>query len=199
MTDSKTVGDFSDRDWNDEPQAVFGSDPKLVQEIYELEKKIEANFNKDFLKKPGEIVDLYYSSNEDVSFIDILSPGQYFGKNVLNWWEWIGPQFVGDLWLRNMRIYAKGITGFVYMNQIYQGDHGGQKFLWVMRQTDVLEKSNDEWRILHTHLSFAGDPRELDPASWRIDFEYKPRVMPWEAAEKGEGYGETPEEFHKRN
>jgi ketosteroid isomerase-like protein len=199
MTDAKTTGDFSDREWSDEPQAIFGSDPMLVQEIYELEKNVEAMFNKEFLTNPGEIVHRHYSKNDDVSFIDILSPGQYFGKDVLNWWEWIGSQFVGDLWLRNMRIYARENTGFVYMNQVYQGDHGGEKFLWVMRQTDVVEKQDGEWRIMHTHLSFAGDPVELDPASWKLDFEYKPRLMPWDAVEKGEGYGETPEEFEKHD
>ncbi len=193
MTNS--TGDFSDREWRDEPEAIFGSDPKLVQEIYELEKKVEKNFNKEFLSDPSDIPKKHYAQHKDSSFIDILSPGQYFGEDVLKWWTWISPQFEGDLWLRNMKIYAKGETGFVYMNQVYQGEHGGQKFMWVMRQTDIVEKQDGEWKILHTHLSFAADPAELDPSTWKIDFEYRSRPQPWDALGSDDGYGATPDTF----
>ena len=192
---SEETGDFLDRNWSDEPQAIFGSDPMLVQEVYAFEKNIETLFNTVFLTDPGQIPTDHYHPGGDASFIDILAPGQYWGEDVHKWWTWIGPQFVGTLYLRNMRIFAKGTNAFVYMNQVYQGDHEGEKFFWVMRQTDVLEKVDGAWKIMHTHLSYAVDPVELDPATWRVDFEYKPRLQPWDAAAQGEGYGETPDTF----
>lgn len=179
------TGDFNDREWIDTPKALFGSDPKLVQEIYEMEKAVEANYNNEFLHDADNTLK-FYVEDADVSFVDILSPGQYYGKDVRNWFNFIGPQFVGDLYLRNMRVYAKDTTGFVYMNQVYTGEHEGVKFLWVMRQTDAVVKIDGEWKILHTHLSFAADPVGLDPRTWKVDFEYKPRDLPWVAAKKGE-------------
>jgi len=173
------AGDLmKDRVWSD-PIALFGTDPKVVAEIAAMEKAVEKNYNEEFIKDPDNPL-RYYADSKDISFVDILSPGEYFGDDVRNWFNFIGPKFVGDLYLKNMRIYAKGTTGFVYMNQIYKiPGPKGKPIYWVMRQTDVVEKVLGKWKILHTHLSFAVDPVELNPASWETDYDLTPRQMPW--------------------
>jgi ketosteroid isomerase-like protein len=166
------------RKWS-EPVALFGSDPKVVHEIVTMEKAVEANFNNEFLHDPDAPLK-YYTDHKDVSFIDILSPGEYYGADVRNWFNFIGPQFVGHLGLKSMHVYAKNTTGFVYMNQTYEGKLAdGRTFLWVMRQTDVVEKIKGEWKILHTHLSFAANPKTADPFTWEVDREMPPRPLPW--------------------
>ena len=167
-----------------EPAAIFGSDPKLVKEIVDMEKAVENNYNTEFLEKPDAPLK-HYSDDPDVSFIDILSPGQYYGKDVRNWFNFIGPKFVGKLGLVNMHVYAKGNFGFVNMLQTYEGKRpNGNTFYWVMRQTDVVEKQKGEWKILHTHLSFAADPKTIEPETWAVDLEMTPRPKPWERAKK---------------
>jgi len=167
-----------------EPVALFGSDPRDVQEIVAMEKAVEANFNKEFLHDPDAPLE-YYVESPDVSFVDILAPGQYYGKDVRNWFNFIGPQFVGELGLKNMRVFAKNDVGFVYMNQTYEGKlEDGRDFFWRMRQTDVVQKIDGKWKILHTHLSFAANPVAKDPATWEVDLEMPPRPLPWERAKQ---------------
>lgn len=174
----------TERKWA-EPQAIFGSDPKLVKEIVEMEKAVEASYNSEFLTKPDAPLKYYAADHPDVSFIDILSPGQYYGKNVRNWFNFIGPQFVGKLGLVNMHVFAKDNFGFVNMLQTYEGLRpNGNRFYWVMRQTDVVEKIHGEWKILHTHLSFAADPKAIEPETWTVDLEMMPKPLPWERAKQ---------------
>ncbi len=162
-----------------EPVALFGSDPEAVKEIVAMEKAVEANFNHQFLTDPDAPLE-HYTDQADVSFIDILSPGQYYGEDVRHWFNFIGPQFVGELGLVNMRVFAKNDVGFVYMNQTYEGTlDDGKHFFWMMRQTDVVEKIDGVWKILHTHLSFAADPREKHPDTWTVDREMPMRPQPW--------------------
>ncbi len=175
--------DGAGRKWA-EPKAIFGSDPKLVKEIVDMEKAVEKNYNTEFLAQPDAPLK-HYSDDPDVSFIDILSPGQYYGKDVRNWFNFIGPKFVGKLGLVNMHVYAKGNFGFVNMIQTYEGKRpNGNTFFWVMRQTDVVEKAKGEWKILHTHLSFAADPKTIEPETWAVDLEMTPRPQPWDRAKK---------------
>lgn len=165
-----------------EPIALFGSDPVAVKEIAAMEKAIEANYNTKFLEDPDAPLE-HYIEHPDVSFIDILAPGHYFGPDVRNWFNYIGPQFVGDLGLINMRIFAKDDVGFVYMNQTYEGNlDDGQHFFWKMRQTDVVQRIEDKWKILHTHLSFGAVPQAKHPDSWVVDFEMPKRPQPWDVA-----------------
>lgn len=145
----------------EEPVTLFGSDPQAVQEIVAIEKTVEANYNKEFLRDPDAPLE-YYADSPDVSFIDILAPGQYSGKDVRNWFNFIGPQFVGGFGLKNMRVFAKNDMRFVYMNQTYGG----------------------KWNILHSHLSFAAGPKAKDPATWAVDLEMPPRPLPWERAKQ---------------
>jgi|GEM_PF-6734849 ketosteroid isomerase-like protein len=180
-----SAGDLmSERKWA-EPKALFGSDKKLVAEIVAMEKAVEKNYNEEFLKDPDNPLQ-YYADSEDIIFTDILSPGEYFGDDVRKWFNFIGPKFVGDLWLKNMQVYAKGTTGFIYMNQIYKiPGPNGESIFWVMRQTDVVEKIKGKWKILHTHLSFAADPKQLDPSTWVLDYDVDQREKPWVT-----GYGD---------
>lgn len=174
----------TERKWA-EPQAIFGSDPKLVKEIVDMEKAVEDCYNSEFLTRPDAPLKYYAADNPDVSFIDILSPGQYYGPNVRKWFNFIGPQFVGKLGLVNMHVFAKGNFGFVNMLQTYEGKRpNGNTFYWVMRQTDVVEKIKGEWKILHTHLSFAADPKTIEPETWTVDLEMKPKPLPWEGGKK---------------
>lgn len=167
-----------------EPVALFGSDPQAVREIVAMEKAVEANFNKEFLHDPDAPLE-HYIEHPDVSFVDILAPGQYHGKDVRHWFNFIGPQFVGELGLKNMRVFAKNGVGFVYMNQSYEGKlDDGSDFFWLMRQTDVVQKIDGKWKILHTHLSFAANPVAKDPATWEVDLEMPPRPLPWERAKQ---------------
>lgn len=173
-----------ERKWAD-PKPIFGSNPKLVAEIVAMEKAVEKNYNEEFLDDPDNPLK-YYADHPDISFVDILAPGEYVGEDVRNWFNFIGPKFIGDLWLKNLNVYAKGTTGFVYMNQIYRVKKpDGEIFYWVMRQTDVVEKIKGEWKILHTHLSFAANPKTVDPDTWALDFTLPPREMPWVT-----GYGD---------
>lgn len=174
-----SAGDvMTERKW-EAPKALFGTDPKVMAEIVAMEKAVEKNYNEEFIKDPDNPL-RYYADSEDISFIDILAPGQYHGEDVRNWFNFIGPKFVGDLYLKNMHVYAKGTTGFVYMNQIYKiPGPNNTPIYWVMRQTDVVEKINGQWKILHTHLSFAADPVDLNPATWVLDYDMTPREMPW--------------------
>lgn len=166
-----------------EPIALFGSDPQDVKEIADMEKAVEANYNHQFLNDPDAPLE-HYIEHPDVSFIDILAPGHYFGADVRNWFNFIGPQFVGELELINMRIFAKGGVGFVYMNQTYEGTlDDGKHFFWKMRQTDVVQKVDGRWSILHTHLSFGAAPQAKHPDSWVVDFEMPPRPLPWTVGE----------------
>ncbi len=166
-----------------EPIALFGSDPQAVKEIAAMEKAIEANYNNQFLADPDAPLE-HYVDHPDVSFIDILAPGHYFGADVRNWFNFIGPQFVGELGLINMRIFAKDDVGFVYMNQTYEGTlDDGKPFFWKMRQTDVVQKIDGRWKIIHTHLSFGADPREKHPATWVVDLEMPARPQPWTLAQ----------------
>lgn len=178
-------GDVSkERKWH-EPIALFGTDPVLVAEIAAMEKAVEKNYNEEFINDPDNPL-RYYADSKDISFVDILAPGEYIGEDVRNWFNFIGPKFVGDLHLKNMKIYAKGTTGFVYMNQLYIiPGPDGKPISWVMRQTDVVEKVLGEWKILHTHLSFAADPVDLNPGTWVLDYDLTPREMPWVT-----GYGD---------
>lgn len=171
---SKSNPDFA------EPIALFGCDPQAVKEIAAMEKAVEANFNSQFLDDPDAPL-VHYVEDPDVSFIDILAPGHYFGPDVRNWFNYIGPQFVGTLGLINMRIFAEGNVGFVYMNQTYEGKlDDGNEFFWKMRQTDVVRKIDGEWKILHTHLSFGATPDAKHPGLWAVDFEMPKRPQPWE-------------------
>ncbi|MDX2937667.1 YybH family protein [Streptomyces ipomoeae] len=170
----------------EEPIALFGSDPEDVRAIAAMEKAVEDNFNNEFLDDPDAPLEYYIQQGDhpDVSFVDILAPGHYFGPDVRNWFNFIGPQFVGKLGLRNLRVFAKNDVGFVYMNQTYEGTlDNGKRFFWKMRQTDVVQKIDGEWKILHTHLSFGADPRELNPASWVVDLELPSRPQPWTLAQ----------------
>ena len=170
---SKARADFA------EPIALFGSDPETVKEIAAMEKAIESNYNHQFLEDPDAPLE-HYIEHPDVSFIDILAPGHYFGRDVRNWFNYIGPQFVGELGLINMRIFAKDDVGFVYMNQTYEGKlDDGSRFFWKMRQTDVVQKIDGRWKILHTHLSFGAAPQAKHPNSWEVDFGMPPRPQPW--------------------
>ncbi|QHG85549.1 hypothetical protein D1O33_26540 (plasmid) [Rhodococcus rhodochrous] len=167
----------------DEPIGLFGTDPEDVAAIAAMEKECAAEYNRGFLTRPDIIVDKFYvngGDHEDVSFIDILSPGHYFGPDVRAWFNFISPQFEAKFDLRNMRIFAKNGVGFVYMNQFYEGQlQDGRPLFWKMRQTDAVEKIDGEWKILHTHLSFSADPKDLDPYKWSIDLELAPRPQPW--------------------
>jgi ketosteroid isomerase-like protein len=103
--------------------------------------------------------------------------------DVRNWFNYIGPQFVGELGLINMRIFAKNDVGFVYMNQTYEGKlDDGKDFFWKMRQTDAVAKVDGEWKILHTHLSFGALPQAKHPDSWAVDFESPQLPQPWDVA-----------------
>lgn len=162
-----------------EPIALFGSDPEAVKEIAAMEKAVEANFNHQFLEDPDAPLE-HYIDHPDVSFIDILAPGHYYGPDVRNWFNYIGPQFVGELGLINMRIFAKNDVGFVSMHQTYEGKLDDDKaFFWKMRQTDVVQKIEGEWKILHTHLSFGVAPQAKHPDNWEVDFEMPARPQPW--------------------
>jgi ketosteroid isomerase-like protein len=164
MSSTKGKPDFA------EPIALFGSDAEAVSEIAAMEKAVEANYNNQFLNDPDAPLE-YYIEHPDVSFIDILAPGHYYGADVRNWFNYIGPQFVGELGLINMRIFAKGDVGFVYMHQTYEGTlDDGKDFFWKMRQTDIVQKIDGNWKILHTHLSFAAAPQAKHPDSWVVDF-----------------------------
>ncbi|CAJ1584643.1 MULTISPECIES: YybH family protein [Mycobacteriaceae] len=168
----------------EEPIALFGSDPQDVADIAKMEKDAERVYNNEWLKVYDAPLK-YYADHEDVSFIDILSPGEYFGDDVRKWFMYISPQFVGDFGLINMRIYAKNGVGFVYMNQTYQGKlEDGSEFVWKMRQTDTVEKIDGEWKILHTHLSFAAVPEAKHPDRWQVDREYPKRPPAWEVSAK---------------
>jgi hypothetical protein len=170
------TGDFA------EPIALFDSDLEAVKEIAAMEKAIETNYNTEFLDDPEAPLE-HYIEHPDVSFIDVLAPGHYFGPDVRNWFNFIGPQFVGKLGLINMRIFTKGEVGFVYMNQTYEGTlDDGKPFSWRMRQTDVVQKIDGKWKILHTHLSFGATPQAKHPESWVVDFEMPLRPPPWAVA-----------------
>lgn len=169
----------------DEPIALFDSDPADVAAIAAMEKKVEENFNTEFLEDPDAPLKYYVGGgdHDDVSFVDILAPGHYFGPHVRNWFNFIGPQFVGKLGLINMRIFAKDGIGYVYMNQTYEGQlPDGKDFFWKMRQTDVVRKIDGEWKILHTHLSFGANPEKLHPSEWTVDLEMPSRPNPWTLA-----------------
>lgn len=167
-----------------EPIALFGSDPEAVKEIAAMEKAVEANYNNEFLEDPDAPLK-HYIEHPDVSFVDILAPGHYFGVDVRNWFNYIGPQFVGELGLINMRIFARNGVGFCYMHQTYEGTlDDGKEFFWKMRQTDAVEKIDGEWKILHTHLSFAATPQAKHPETWTVDFEMPRLPLPWDVAAK---------------
>jgi hypothetical protein len=59
----------------------------------------------------------------------------------------------------------------------------GKHFFWKTRQTDVVQKIDGKWKILHTHLSFAAAPQAKHPDSWVVDFEMPPRPLPWTVSE----------------
>lgn len=167
----------------DEPILLFGTDPVVGKEIAELERAVAKEFNEGFLTRPDIILDKFYvngGNDKDVSYIDILSPGNYWGEDVRSWYNFISPQFVAEFDLRNLRIFAKNDVGFVFMNQIYEGKlPDGSELVWKMRQTDAIEKIDGEWKILHTHLSFAVDPQDLNPANWIVDLPMRKRPNPW--------------------
>ena len=63
-----------------------------------------------------------------------------------------------------------------------QAELDGQHFFWKMRQTDVVQKIDGKWKILHTHLSFGAVPQAKHPESWVVDFEMPKRPQPWDVA-----------------
>ena len=65
----------------EEPIALFDSDPQAVAEIAAMEKEVERIYNNEWLKDYDAPL-AHYADSDDISFIDILSPGEYFGQDV---------------------------------------------------------------------------------------------------------------------
>ena len=54
----------------------------------------------------------------------------------------------------------------------------------MTRQTDIVQKIDGEWKNIHTHVSFAADPREKQLDSWVVDVEMPVRLQPWTRAHR---------------
>jgi len=159
------------------PRAMGDTDPAAFEAIVELEAAIYTVYNNEFLNDATAPLE-HYTNDAEVHFYDLLVPGEYVGPDVARYFAFIGPQFVGLMEASDIKVWAKGDTGFVVLKQHYKGkDPEGQEFQWVMRQTDGVVKVDGEWKIAHTHYSW---PVELP--DFKADLMCRPRPHPWEAA-----------------
>jgi len=161
-------------DVNAPPRAIGDSDPVAVKQIVALEMAIQKAFNSEYYTHPDAVL-RYYVSSPDRSFFDIVTPGEYYGDEMNKLYNYIGPQFIGEQPFREIKVYAKGDVGFVYMKQDYYGKSlDGVPVHWIMRQTDGVIKQNGEWKVLHTHLSFP-----VDIKTWKADLLSTKTPLPW--------------------
>jgi ketosteroid isomerase-like protein len=160
------------------PRGMGDSDPVAVAEIIALEAAIYDLYNTEFLTNPGAVVDAHYTASPDVSFYDLLVPGEYSGEDVRKYFNFIGPQFTGLMEASDIRVWARGDTGFVVLKQHYQGGdpESDNAFHWIMRQTDGVVREDGEWKVAHTHYSWPVSP----PPDFRADLLCTPGPHPWD-------------------
>lgn len=169
-------------DENAPPRGIDDSDPVAVKEIVAMEKEMEKSYNTEFLTNPGATV-RFWSTSPNRTFFDIATPGEYVGDQVLQYYKFIGPQFIGRLEFKEIKVYAKGGVGFVYMKQNYYGKSlDGQPIHWIMRQTDGVVKQEGKWRILHSHISYP-----VDLMTAKADFKSAKTPLPWDRAKPAAG------------
>jgi ketosteroid isomerase-like protein len=165
---------------NAEPRGLYDSDPEAVREIIAMELAIQELYNTEFLTDPGAPLALYDES-EDLYWFDLFTPGEYQGDDVRKFYNWMGPQYVGKLELKEIKVFAKGETGFVVMKQYYSAtDPQGNHIEMMMRQTDGVVKRDGEWKIAHTHISF---PIRMEDMT--ADITSYPLPMPWDREHAG--------------
>jgi ketosteroid isomerase-like protein len=58
-----------------------------------------------------------------------------------------------------IRIRADGDVGYAFSTQhfIADGQNGGPDCSFIFRETDVFERQDGQWRLVHQHLSFPAD------------------------------------------
>jgi ketosteroid isomerase-like protein len=161
-----------------EPRGLYDSDPEAVREIVALEREIERLYNTAFLADPGAPLALYEES-EDLYWFDLFTPGEYHGDQVRKFYNWMGPQFVGTVEFKEIKVFAKGGAGFVVLKQKYTATDGeGNQVEMLMRQTDGVLKRDGAWKIAHTHISFPIRMKDMTG-----DLTSYPLPMPWDGGE----------------
>jgi ketosteroid isomerase-like protein len=158
-----------------EPRGLFDSDPDAVREIIALERELEEMYNTVFITDPGSPLVLYEES-DDLWWFDLFAPGEYRGEEVRKFYNWMGPQYVGRLDFKEIKVFAKGDAGFVVMKQRYTAtDQDGNRVEMMMRQTDGVLKHDGKWKVAHTHISFPIRHEDMT-----ADITSYPLPLPWD-------------------
>ena len=122
-------------------------------------RDLEVKFGQAFINKDVDAIMKVYAP--DVHVFDVVPPRQYVGGEAYrqDWENYLGSidgpvQFtIGDL-----DITVDGNLGFSHMIQYVKGtDTKGQNFDSAFRITDVYQKINGEWLIVHEHVSVPVD------------------------------------------
>lgn len=57
-----------------------------------------------------------------------------------------------------MTVHVNGNMGYAFSTQNFISDiKGGGEFNFIFRETDIFEKKNGKWRLVHQHLSVPAD------------------------------------------
>jgi ketosteroid isomerase-like protein len=111
----------------------------------------------------------FYAPNDTAVFYDAFPPREYKGTNAYRKdYENFFATFSGSMKsvISDLNVHAVGNLAYVY--GIDTWTIAGQEQPMIFRFTDVLEKINGKWLIVHEHLSFP-----VDPVTGKADFSSK--------------------------
>ena len=105
----------------------------------------------------------FYVSDESLLVFDVVPPRQYVGANAYRKdWEEFASMFNGPskCEISELSITADGAMAFAHSIQRVTGTNTkGQPVDLTVRVTDVFRKTNDNWLVVHEHVSV---PVDLD-------------------------------------
>jgi ketosteroid isomerase-like protein len=119
--------------------------------IVEIERRMPRAQNVESLTQAWDDKIVYYD----------FGPGRHENKAAAV--AEIGAQFGGVTNIRtqflSLTVKAVGSLGYAFSRQNFIGDPvgGGQELNFVFRKTDVYEKKDGQWWLVHQHLSFPTD------------------------------------------
>ena len=110
----------------------------------------------------------FYAPSDSSVFFDAFLPREYKGTNAYKKdYENFFAAFPGPIksTISDMKIHSAGTMAYVHAIDTWTMDIEGKSTDFVFRVTDVLEKINGKWLIVHEHLSFP-----VDPVTGKADF-----------------------------
>lgn len=126
-------------------------------------RALESRFAAAFTAKDVDAIMKMYVPDESLVVFDVVPPRQYVGADAYRKdWEEFFATLKGPVKfeITDLQVAADGTLGYSHSIQHVSGtDTKGQPIDLTVRVTDVYRKVNDNWLIVHEHVSV---PVDLD-------------------------------------